>query len=270
MYVIGERINGMFKAIGDAILAKDKGPVRQMAEQQLAVGADALDINVGTRVPKEERVAAMEWLVETVREVSDAPLSIDNPSLVTMRAGLAKASAKGKGIINSTTGKADKLDAFMKLAHEFGAGIVGLSIDENGVAASVEAKLDIGMRIVASAMENEVPIEDVFLDPIILPLNCAQAAPGIVLQAISQFKVLSDPAPHIVIGLSNLSQGALERPLINRTFLVMAMAAGLDSSIHDPLDEDLTNAMVTASLLLNKVIYSDSYLAAYRKSKQMK
>ena len=108
-----------------------------------------------------------------------------------------------------------------------------------------------------------------YLDPIILPLNCDQAAPGIVLETISQFGMLSDPAPHIVIGLSNLSQGALERPLINRTFLVMAMAAGLDSSIHDPLDDDLTDAMVTAELLLNKAIYSDSYLAAYRKGKQV-
>jgi 5-methyltetrahydrofolate corrinoid/iron sulfur protein methyltransferase len=270
MYVIGERINGMFKAIGDAILAKDRKPVEEMAEKQLAAGADALDINVGTRVPKEERAAVMEWLVETVRGVTTVPLSIDNPSLATMRAGLAKASLKGKGIINSTTGQADKLDAFMKLAHEFDAGIVGLSIDEKGVAASVDAKLEIGMRTIASAMENGIPVENVYLDPIILPLNCDQAAPGIVLQTISQFKVLSDPAPQIVIGLSNLSQGASERPLINRTFLVMAMAAGLTACIHDPLDEELTNAMVTAELLLNKAIYSDSYLAAYRKSKQVR
>lgn len=266
MYVIGERINGMFQNIGDAILAKDRKPVQQMAEKQLAAGASALDINVGTRVPKAERVAAIEWLVESVREVTTAPLAIDNPSIITMRAGLVKACAKGRGIINSTTGQADKLTEFMKLAHEFNAGIVGLSIDENGVAATPDAKLEIGMRILACAAEHNVPIEDVYLDPIILPLNCAQAAPGIVLATIAQFKMLSDPAPHIVIGLSNLSQGASERPLINRTFLVMAIAAGLDASIHDPLDEELTNGMITAELLLNKTIYSDSYLAAYRKS----
>ncbi|NOY83136.1 MAG: dihydropteroate synthase [Kiritimatiellaeota bacterium] len=270
MYVIGERINGMFKNIGNAILAKDKAPVQEMAEKQLSAGADALDINVGTRVPKSERIAAMEWLVDVVREVTKAPLSIDNPGPSTMRAGLARACVGGgTAIINSTTGRADKLDVFMKLAHEFDAGIVGLSIDENGVAPSADEKLEIGMRIIASAMENDVPIENVFLDPIILPLNVDQAAPGIVLETITQFKMLSDPAPHVVIGLSNLSQGASERPLINRTFLVMAMAAGLDTSIHDPLDDELTNAMVTAELLLNKTIYSNSYLSAYRKSKQM-
>lgn len=263
MFVIGERINGMFQVIGEAIANKDAKAVREMAEKQLAGGADALDINVGTRVPKAERAEAMKWLVEATREVTDKPLSIDNPGLETVRVGLQAASKKGRGIINSTTGQPDKLAAFMKLAAEYSAGIVGLSIDENGVASTIDGKLEIGMRIVAAAMEAGVPIEDVYLDPIILPLNCEQKAPSIVLSAISQFKLLSDPAPHVVIGLSNLSQGASERPLINRTFLAMAIGAGLDASIHDPLDVELTSTMVAAELLMNKTIYSDSFLKAY-------
>lgn len=267
MYVIGERINGMFKDIGDAILAKDKKPVHAMAEKQLAAGADALDINVGTRVPKAERAAVMQWLVETTREVTDKCLAIDTPSLDIMRQGLAAASKKGRGLINSTTGQADKLAAFMKLAQEFNASIIGLAIDENGVAASVEAKVEIGGRTIAAAMEAGVPVEDVYLDPITLPINCAQDAPNIMLETIRQFRMLSDPAPHVVVGLSNLSQGTLERSLINRTFLIMAISAGLDASIHDPLDEDMMNSMITAEMLLNKVIYSDSFLKAYRQSK---
>ena len=126
MFVIGERINGMFQVIGEAIANKDKKPVRDMAERQLAAGADALDINVGTRVPKAERAAAMKWLVEATREVTDKPLSIDNPGLETVRVGLQAATGKGRAIINSTTGQAEKLAAFMELAHEFNAGIVGL------------------------------------------------------------------------------------------------------------------------------------------------
>lgn len=268
MNVIGERINGMFTVIGDAISAKDPAPVKDMALKQLENGADTLDINVGTRVPKAERADVMRWLVESVREVTDAPLSIDNPGLETMRVGIGAATKNGTAIINSTTGQEDKLAKFMALAKEFDAGIICLAIDENGVAASTDAKLEIGMRSVAAAMEADVPLEQVYLDPIILPVNCDQAAPGIVLETISQFKMLSDPAPHVVIGLSNLSQGASERGVINRSFLVMAIAAGLDTSIHDPLDDELTNAMVTAELLLNKSIYSDSYLKAYRQSKQ--
>lgn len=267
MFVIGERINGMFKEIGDAIAAKDMKPVQAMAEKQLAAGADALDINVGTRVPKAERGDVIEWLVRAVREVTDIPLSIDNPGFETMRRGVALASQKGRAIINSTTGQADKLARFMALAKEFNAGIICLAIDENGVAATADGKAEIGMRALAAAMEHDVPIEDVYLDPIILPLNVDQKAPGIVLAAISHFRQLSDPAPHVVIGLSNLSQGASERPLINRTFLAMAIQAGLDACIHDPLDEPLTDMMITAELLLNKTIYSDSYLTAYRQSR---
>jgi 5-methyltetrahydrofolate corrinoid/iron sulfur protein methyltransferase len=263
MHVIGERINGMFTAIGDALATKDKKPVQHMAEKQLAAGADILDINVGTRVPKAERAEAMKWLVEATREVTTKPLSIDNPSLDTVRVGLTAACKNGRAIINSTTGQADKLAAFMKLAAEFKVGIIGLAIDENGVASTCDAKVEIGMRTIAAAVEANVPVEDVYLDPIILPVNCDQKTPGIVLQTIAQFKMLSDPAPHVVVGLSNLSQGSSERSLINRTFLALAIGAGLDASIHDPMDTELTNTMVTAELLMNKMIYSDSYLKAY-------
>lgn len=264
MYIIGERINGMFNAIGDALAAKDKKAVQAIAEKQIGGGADALDINVGTRVPKAERAAAMKWLVDTTREVTHKPLSIDNPSLETVRVGVEAAVKGGKAIINSTTGQPEKLAAFMKLAKEFNAGIIGLAIDENGVAATTQGKVDIGMRILAAALEADVPVDDVYLDPIILPVKVDQKAPGIVLETIHQFKLLSDPAPHIVIGLSNLSQGASARELINRAFLTMAVGAGLDAAIVDSLDTELMDSMIAAEMLLNRAIYSDSFLKAYR------
>ena len=263
MIVIGERINGMFTSIGDAIAAKDKKPIQDMALRQLAAGADVLDINVGTRVPKAERPDVMRWMVEATREVTGKPLSVDSPNLEVVRAGLEVACVKGPVIINSTTAAQERLDSFMALAKEFSTGIIGLAIDENGIANTVDEKLEIGMRIVAAAMENDVPVEEVYLDPILLPVKSDQTSPRITLDTISQFKMLSDPAPHVVVGLSNVSQQATERSLLNRTFLVMAIAAGMDASIHDPLDEVLMNEMITAELLMNKSIYSDSYLKAY-------
>ena len=132
------------------------------------------------------------------------------------------------------------------------------------MAATAEGKAEIGMRSLAAAMEAGVAVENVYLDPIILPVNCDQKAPGIVLETIRQFKLLSDPAPHVVIGLSNLSQGASERGLINRAFLTMAVGAGLDAVIADSLDTELMDAMIAAEMLLNRAIYSDSFLKAYR------
>jgi 5-methyltetrahydrofolate corrinoid/iron sulfur protein methyltransferase len=105
----------------------------------------------------------------------------------------------------------------------------------------------------------------VYLDPIVLPVNVAQAQAREVLEAIREFRLLSDPAPHTVIGLSNVSQRTKHRSLINRTFLAMAVANGLSAAILDPLDKELMDAMITAELMLNKNIYCDSFLEAYRK-----
>src|SRR4030066_1252792 len=103
MIVIGERINGMFKSIGDAIAAKDKKPIQDMALREIAAGADVLDINVGTRVPKAERAEVMRWMVEATREVTGKPLSIDSPKIDVVRAGLEGACKKGPATINSPT-----------------------------------------------------------------------------------------------------------------------------------------------------------------------
>ncbi|MGC8861632.1 MAG: dihydropteroate synthase [Armatimonadota bacterium] len=260
MIVIGERINGMFKAVNQAIQERDKAAIQDLAKRQLAEGADMLDINVGTAAA--DPVDAMKWLVECVREVTDAPLSIDNPNLPTMKAGLEACS--GRKMINSTIGSDEALDTYLNLAREHSAMVVCLCIDEKGVPVDVEGRVEIAMRVLAKAMEYEIPMDDIFIDPIVLPVKADQTGPGKVLESIKQFTMLSDPSPHIVIGLSNLSQGAVDRKLINRTFLTMAIAQGLDAAILDPLDTELMDAMITAEMLMNRTIYSDSFLKAYR------
>lgn len=262
MIVVGERINGMFKDIRRAIRKKDKGPVQEMALRQLEAGADYLDINVGPA--SADKAGTMVWLVETVREVTDAPLAIDSPNLEAMRAGLE--ACKGSEVmINSTTGKQEDLEAYMPLAQEYDASIVGLTMDENGIPGDVNGRTEIALKILASAMEHGIPTDKLFIDPVILPVNADQRQPANVMKAIGEFKLLSDPPPHIIVGLSNISQGTKQRPLINRTYLVMCMAHGLDAAILDPLDRELMDAMITAELLLNKFIYCDSFLEAYRR-----
>jgi len=260
MIVIGERINGMFKAVGQAIQDRDKAVIQDLAQRQLAEGANMLDINVGTATA--DPAGGIRWLVESVREVTDVPLSIDNPNLPTMKAGLEACS--GRKMINSTIGSDAALDTFLALAKEHNAMIVCLCIDDKGVPVDVDGRLEIAMRVLAKAMEHDVPIEDVYIDPIVLPVKADQTGPGKVLESIKQFTMLSDPAPHIVVGLSNLSQGSVDRKLINRTFLTMAIGVGLDAAILDPLDTELMDAMIAAEMLMNRTIYSDSFLRAYR------
>ncbi len=260
MIIIGERINGMFKTVKEAIQARDKTVIQELALRQLAEGADMLDINVGTAAA--DPVDAMRWLVQTVREVTEKPLAIDNPNYETMKAGLE--ACTGAKMINSTIGGNEALDRFLPLAKEHNAMVVALCIDENGVPVTIDGRIEVAMNVLAKAMEYDLPIDSLYIDPIILPVKAEQKTPGIVLESIRQFTMLADPAPHIVIGLSNLSQGAVDRKLINRTFLTMCIGAGLDAAIVDPLDVELMDAMIAAELLMNRAIYSDSFLKAYR------
>ena len=131
--------------------------------------------------------------------------------------------------------------------------------------ANKKDRLMLASTIVAKAIDYGIKPEDLFLDPILIPVNVAQAQCKEVLESIREFRLLCDPAPNTTVGLSNVSQGTKFRPLVNRTFLIMAIANGLTSAILDPLDKELMDAMITAELILNKSIYCDSFLEAYRK-----
>ncbi len=259
MFVIGERINGMFNDIKEAIQNKDKGPVQEQALKQVKAGASALDINVGPATA--DKVGAMVWLVETVREVTDITLSVDTAKYEAMRAGLE--AAGGSVIMNSSKGDDKNLDIYLPLARETDASIIILCIDEKGVPSNVDGRLEIAMRGLAKAMEYDVPIDKIIIDPIVLPVNVAQAQPGNVLQALGEIRKLSDPSPHLVNGLSNLSQKCSNPRLINRTFLAMCIGNGMDMVIADAQDKELMDTIITAELLMNKSIYCDGFLDAY-------
>ena len=157
------------------------------------------------------------------------------------------------------------MDKIFTLAKKYNAQVIGLAMDKSGVPNNRSRRLELAATIVAKAMDYGIAAEDLYLDPIVLPVNVAQTQGLEVLESIREFRMLCDPAPNTTIGLSNVSQGTKVRSLINRTFLVMAVANGLTSAIVDPLDKDLMDAMISAELILNKNIYCDSFLDAYRK-----
>ncbi|MFH0964736.1 MAG: dihydropteroate synthase [Planctomycetota bacterium] len=261
MIAIGERINGKWNDVKKAINSKDAGIIHALARAQTECGASFLDINVGTATA--DKVSAMRWLVEEVEKAVDTPIAIDSQNLEVVRAGLA-ASRKNKKMINSTSGDPEKLASWLPLAAEHDASIIALTMDKEGIAQTVDRRIEIAATIVTSAMEQGVEMDHLFIDPVMFPLSASQEQPSILLQAISQIKLICDPAPHIVVGLSNVSNGCTERPLLNRTFLVMAIAAGLDSAIVDVEDEELMNAAIAAEVMLNKQLYSASFLRAGR------
>lgn len=260
MLVIGERINGMFSDVGKAIAAKDKTVIQDLAQRQVSGGASILDVNVGPA--SADAKDAMKWLVETIQEVVNVPLCLDSTKSDVIEAGLRL--VKQKAIINSTTAAQEKLDVLIPMAKKYNAGLIGLTM-EKGIPRDRNERSQYAAQIISACMEAELNLSDLYLDPIILPVNVAQPQALEVLEAIREFQLLSDPPPKTVVGLSNVSQGTEHKSLINRTFMIMAVAMGLEAAIADPMDRELMDAVVTADLLLNKHIYCASFMDAYKK-----
>jgi len=261
MFIIGELVNGMFKNIGRAIKEKDKSVIQQCVLQQVSSGADALDVNCGPA--SAEPLSDIQWLIQSIQEVTDKPLAIDSSNVKVIESGLK--AARGKVIINSTTADQEKMEVLVPLAKKYQAKLIGLAISNKGIPQNKDQRLELAATIVSFCSECGFALEDLYLDPIILPVNVAQPQMKEILESIREFKIISDPSPKTIVGLSNVSQGSCNRGLINRTFLTMAVSYGLDAAILDPKDSDLMDAAITAELVLNKQIYCDSYLEAYRK-----
>jgi 5-methyltetrahydrofolate corrinoid/iron sulfur protein methyltransferase len=273
MILIAERINGMFTDVKQAIADKDKKVIQQLAQKQTQAGAAYLDVNVGTAAADQE--GTMQWLVETIQETCSTPLCLDSQKPDVIRAGLKVVNAENGLILNSSplNKKNDEeiFDKYIEMAEQAGpkAGIITLTMDKNGVPQDIDTRVAIAAEIVSKAMEKGFDPQRLYIDPIALPVKVpnAQVQPGNILSAMDQIRFLADPPPHITIGLSNLSQGATERSLINRVFLAMAVSHGLDSAIADVFDEKLIDVLATAELLMNKQIYSDSFLKVYKSSR---
>ncbi len=275
MILIAERINGMFTDVKQAIADKDKKVIQQLAKKQTDAGAAYLDVNVGTAAADQQ--GTMQWLVETIQSAEggcSTPLCLDSQKPDVIAAGLKVVNAENGLILNSSplNKKNDEeiLDKYIEMAEQAGpkAGIITLTMDKNGVPQDIDTRVAIAAEIVSKAMEKGFDPQRLYIDPIVLPVKVpnAQVQPGNILSAMDQIRFLADPPPHITVGLSNLSQGATERSLINRVFLAMAVSHGLDSAIADVFDEKLMDVLATAELLMNKQIYSDSFLKVYKSS----
>ena len=260
MIAIGERINGMFTDVKKAILEKDGSIIHDLARRQTEAGAKFLDCNVGTAASDQE--GAMRWLVGEIQNAVQTPIAVDSQKFDVVKAGVEACDVPT--MINSVSGDPEKLHTYITYALEKDASLVALTMDRRGVPQDLNTRVEIAATIVTTAMDMGLSMNKLYIDPIIIPVNVAQDQPTKLLEVIQQVHMLADPAPHITIGLSNLSQGASERSLINRTFLAMATGCGLDSAIVDVLDTELMDAWITAEMVLNKQIYSDSFLKAGR------
>ncbi len=239
MYIIGENIQIISNVVKNAVGERDAKPLQELARVQVEGGAQMIDLNIGRR--KKDGHEVMPWLVEAIHEVvPDAALSLDTTNSAAIEAGLKRCQELGiVAMINSTSADPERLEATMPLAAEYGAKIIALAMEKT-IPATADGRVQLAMEVILpKAMELGVPMENVYLDPLVLTVKGMQEHAVEDLNAIRMFKVLGDPPPLTVVGLSNVSNSVPHenRSLINRTFLVMLLAAGLDSAIADPLDE---------------------------------
>lgn len=259
MIVIGEKINGTWKRVREAILARDEQFIRSLAQQQADAGAHYLDVNAGTGPEREPEDLA--WLVKTVQSAVDLPLSLDSASPQALRAGLEV--HRGRALLNSATAERERMEAVIGLAREHGARLIGLTLDDSGLPRTAEQRVAIARRLAEAARAAGIADDDLFIDPLARAVGIENEQGVAFLDAVGHIRQ-ELPQVHIVCGLSNVSFQMPERGLLNRTFLAMAMARGLDAAIVDPLDRALMATICAAEALLARDEMCLGYLQAYR------
>ena len=256
--VIGERINPTGKKLMKEALRR--GDVDYMLGQALAqteAGADILDVNVG--LPEIDEADMMVRTVKALQGVTDAPLQLDSTDPKVLERALRVYC--GKAIVNSVNGESASMETILPLVKKYGAAVVGLTLDENGIPKTAQARFEVAKRILERAMALGIRKEDVYIDCLTLTVSAEQAAASQTLEALRRVK--TELGLKTVLGVSNISFGLPARPLVNQNFLTMAMSAGLDLPIINPNVDAMMAAVRCFHLLTNVDTDAREFIAAY-------
>jgi len=261
--IIGEKINPTGrKKLAAALSEGNLDYVQQLAVNQVAWGADVLDINVG--VPGLDEVAIVKKLVELLALVVDVPLCLDSADPAVLAAGLA--AAPGKPLVNSVSGEEKKLETVLPLVKERGAAVIGLTMDDNGIPRTPEERLAVAEKIIERAASMGIPVEDIIIDPLVLTVGSDSKAALITLQTVELLR--KEFGVNINLGASNVSFGLPDRPTVNQTFLNLAIQMGATCSITDPSKLGMTAK--AADMLLGRDDNSMRYLKYFRLAEKMR
>ena len=264
MLIIGERINSTRPAIREAIKNRNAAFIVKEAVSQIRAGAHYIDVNCA--VTSGDEVQDIDWVVSVIQsEIKDASLCIDSPNYLAIERALNVYKAKGGLIINSITGEESRIKHILPLAKKHKAKVVALTMDEKGMPATASERLAIAKRVIERVSREGFRAEDLFFDPLIRPVSVEIDQVKEFLKSIPLIKGLN--GPKTICGLSNVSFGLPHRSLINSTFLTMAIQAGLDAAILDPLDKNMLASITASQSLLGMDEYCTEYIRAFREGK---
>ncbi len=258
--LIGERINPTArKVLAQALVAGDYSLLVREGADQLKVGADLLDVNTG--LAGGDEVTNLTQVVLGLQQSLDCPLVIDTVNPQALEKALIH--YHGKALINSVNGEAASLDTVLPLAKQYGAAVLGLTLDEKGIPDKAEDRLAIAERILDRALEEGIAKENVFIDCLVL---AAATDPKLAAETLKAITLVKEKLGLVTaLGLSNISHGMPKRPWLNHAFLAQALAAGLDAVIANPLDAGIRQTLAAGAFLTGRDPHGNRYIEQTKK-----
>ena len=251
--VIGERINPTGrKALAKELEAENFSTVEKDALEQVACGANMLDINAGVVYnsnpnPNETEPPLMEKMISLVQNLVEIPLCIDSSVPEALKAGLE--TAEGRPLLNSVTGEEERLESILPLVKKFNVPVVAISNDDTGISEDPEVRFQVAKKIVERASDYGIPANDIVVDPLVMPIGAMATAGRQVFELVRKLRL--DLGVNTTCGASNISFGLPNRHGINSAFLPMAIASGMTSAIMNPVRKQEMDAIRAANLLNN-------------------
>ncbi|MEK7449288.1 MAG: methyltetrahydrofolate cobalamin methyltransferase [Planctomycetota bacterium] len=263
MLIIGEKINSSHPKISRAIAGQDAAYLQKLAQEQVAGGAQMLDVNCGT---VKNEPAAMDWLVKIIQEKVQVPLVIDSPNPEAIEAGLSRLSAghQEQAMVNSITAEKERFEKILPLVKKYNAGVIALTMNEQGIPRTALERFTIAQNLQQITGDYKIPLSNLYIDPLVQPVA---SEPQQVIEFLESLRLIKTlPKAQTICGLSNVSFGLPNRSLLNAIFIAMCFGYGLDAAIIDPTDKNIMGAVRAAEALLNKDEYCLNYIKAYRES----
>lgn len=262
MIIIGEKLNGSIPSMAAAIANRDEQKIRELAARQEAAGADYLDVCAS--VPEEIEEETLKWMLELVQDESDLPICLDSPSPDTILKAMKY--VKKPGLINSVSMEGDKIAKIFPAIANTRWKCIALCSDEKGIPATAEKRLAVFERILAEADKYGIARNRLFIDPLVEMVCASETGIATILETIRGIRA-RDEDVHIVCAVSNISYNLPARALINQAFVSIAVSAGMDAGIIDPLNRGMLGAIFAAEACMGVDEYCIDYIDAFREGR---
>jgi 5-methyltetrahydrofolate--homocysteine methyltransferase len=259
LIIIGEKINGAIPATAKAIVVKDAAFIKDLAIKQTEAGADYIDVCAS--VDDEIELETMKWLIDIVQDATDVPIAVDSPNVITCIEAMKFCNKPG--LFNSVSLEGDKIDLAFAAIAETKWECVALLNSDKGIPKTAKDRLDVFADLMAKVKEYNIAPSQMHIDPLIEMLCTSEEGINMVTEVIRGIKE-QYPTIHITGAVSNISFNLPARKIVNQAFAVLAMNAGMDSFILDPLNQDLMGMLFATEALLGEDDYCMEYIGAFR------